>query len=359
MMFWYYHGHLSEGAARIGRALAAAANVEVPPLVRAQALVCQGLLAQTRGDAALGLSALDEGARLRELGGDEPGALVAQGLRGGLLVSEGRYDDAAPIFERNVLRLRALNRPVWVAHALFHLGVIAFARGDGARAAELCAESAALYSANSRLDAIDPLRYLGLIACATGEVERAAGHFAETLALLDERGSPAALSTGLADIATLAISRGQAQAAATLFGAADALRVRHGASYSLPARDVYEAAMARARDALGSEMNAGARASGSELSLPDALAIANAVLHPAPVAPAGADWPEDVLTPRELEVLRLVVAGLTNPEIGDRLFISRGTARTHVSNILTKLGAHTRTEAATIAREHGLLDAGS
>jgi DNA-binding NarL/FixJ family response regulator len=81
------------------------------------------------------------------------------------------------------------------------------------------------------------------------------------------------------------------------------------------------------------------------------------VLHPAPVATAGADRPEDALTPRELEVLHLVVAGLTNPEIGDRLFISRGTARTHVSNILTKLGAHTRTEAATIAREQGLLDA--
>jgi DNA-binding NarL/FixJ family response regulator len=60
-----------------------------------------------------------------------------------------------------------------------------------------------------------------------------------------------------------------------------------------------------------------------------------------------------VLTPRELDVLRLVVEGRSNPEIADRLFISPTTARTHVTNILAKLGVATRTEAAARAvREH-------
>jgi DNA-binding CsgD family transcriptional regulator len=60
------------------------------------------------------------------------------------------------------------------------------------------------------------------------------------------------------------------------------------------------------------------------------------------------------LTRQELEVLRLVSEGRSNGEIGDRLFISRKTASVHVSNILRKLGAANRIEAAAIARRHGL-----
>jgi len=61
------------------------------------------------------------------------------------------------------------------------------------------------------------------------------------------------------------------------------------------------------------------------------------------------------LTPREVEVLQQVAAGLSNGEIGSRLFISTKTVSVHVSNILAKLGASGRTEAAAIARRRGLL----
>jgi DNA-binding NarL/FixJ family response regulator len=61
------------------------------------------------------------------------------------------------------------------------------------------------------------------------------------------------------------------------------------------------------------------------------------------------------LTARELEVLALVSDGRTNREIGSALFITAKTVSVHVSNLLAKLGATNRTEAAAVARERGLL----
>jgi len=78
----------------------------------------------------------------------------------------------------------------------------------------------------------------------------------------------------------------------------------------------------------------------TELGLPSALAASTKNL---------------TLTAREAEVLRLLTDGLTNRQIGRALFISEKTASVHVSNILGKLGATTRTEAVALARRQGLL----
>jgi DNA-binding NarL/FixJ family response regulator/tetratricopeptide (TPR) repeat protein len=74
-----------------------------------------------------------------------------------------------------------------------------------------------------------------------------------------------------------------------------------------------------------------------------------------PMAPAaGRDDPYE-LTPREAEVLRLVAAGWTNQQIADELFIARKTASVHVSNLMGKLGATNRGEAAALAHRLGLV----
>lgn len=62
----------------------------------------------------------------------------------------------------------------------------------------------------------------------------------------------------------------------------------------------------------------------------------------------------DGLTQREVEVLKLVAAGKTNPEIPEELFISSRTVTTHISNILNKINAANRAETATYAAHQGL-----
>ena len=78
------------------------------------------------------------------------------------------------------------------------------------------------------------------------------------------------------------------------------------------------------------------------------------------LSPAAAETLRDYpvasdLTPRELEVLRLLARGLTNKEIGLALTVSETTAKWFVKNILQKLGASDRTEAVTTAFERGIL----
>jgi len=65
---------------------------------------------------------------------------------------------------------------------------------------------------------------------------------------------------------------------------------------------------------------------------------------------------DDVLTPRELDVLRLIAGGNANKEIAARLLITEETVKAHVKSILAKLGANDRTHAVTIGLKRGFID---
>jgi DNA-binding CsgD family transcriptional regulator/tetratricopeptide (TPR) repeat protein len=170
-----------------------------------------------------------------------------------------------------------------------------------------------------------------LLAGARAEALRAEGApdpaaYAEAAAAWDEVGRPEPAARMRWREADARVEAGDREAAAVAARAAHAAAARIGARWL---RAEIEALAARARLDLGDAV-----ADEPEPSEADAFG----------------------LTPRERQVLALLADGATNREIGTTLFMAEKTASVHVSRILTKLNARTRTEAATVAHRHRLLD---
>jgi DNA-binding NarL/FixJ family response regulator len=75
-----------------------------------------------------------------------------------------------------------------------------------------------------------------------------------------------------------------------------------------------------------------------------------------PCLEPGAALLAQTLSPRERHVLKLLAAGRSNRQIADQCYLSLNTVRTHVQNILVKLGVHSKLEAAAFAMRNGLVD---
>jgi len=106
-----------------------------------------------------------------------------------------------------------------------------------------------------------------------------------------------------------------------------------------------------------------ARRAGAEAALPkgfsveELISVIRSVYRSPkfPAAPADTGHLDNLLSGRELEVLALLVEGLSDHEIGEKLFLAESTVKKHVSNIRDKLGAANRTQAVSIALHKGLI----
>jgi non-specific serine/threonine protein kinase len=245
----------------------------------------------------------------------------------------------------------------WLAYVLGDIGMRVVEAGDRARGGVWIEEGLALHREHgNKQGLVNKLSDLGLISHEAGETRTAARQYAESLRWLWEGGDAWYLASPLEGLAAVALDLGQTGQAARLLGAATALRAWSGGTVWPAERARLVRTVTGAHAALGGERYVREAAAGRALSLAEvvaeATALTDALLADAP--------PEDApalggLSPREQEVLRLLAAGRSNPEIADALFISRGTVKTHVANILGKLDAGSRLEAVIAARRRGLL----
>jgi predicted ATPase/DNA-binding CsgD family transcriptional regulator len=192
---------------------------------------------------------------------------------------------------------------------------------------------------------------LGTAALVAGDRDAAATLLAEALQLayrLDDRVQLAYL---LDAAGCLRAASGNADAAARLLGAGGAMRVVAGAQPMPFFAPLVEQAAASARTALGGSRYQAAHDAGGRLDRDAAVRLALGRPEGAAAVQSGGGAPGP-LSPREREVARLVADGLTNKEIGARLFISEHTVDTHIRGILNKLGFDSRARiAAWIAAE--------
>jgi DNA-binding NarL/FixJ family response regulator len=262
-----------------------------------------------------------------------------------LRVRQGRLEEA----ER--LLAEVADRPEADAEGALSAAALQLARGDA---------SAAARGLEYRLEQLARHRSLFVVALdvlvdaelADGAVERAAATVAQLQELASTGGSERWRAVATAAAGRVALSAGDdARAVGLLQSAGEAwgrLEVpfeaarAHAELAALLAGTAPEAAIDHARRALATFTRLGAAAHADRVAaLLRSLGVS---------ARTGARGP-GALSPREQEVLRLVAAGLSNPEIAGRLHISRKTAAHHVSSILTKLDLRNRTEAAALAAE--------
>jgi non-specific serine/threonine protein kinase len=234
----------------------------------------------------------------------------------------------------------------------YHLGVVALGQGDLATARErLEAVRVASATFGDSFVPLWALTYLVLIACEQGDEARATS-------LLREHPGPEHLGyrhhrVGLHVAAgALAGLRDDHEAAVRLFAVAE----RTGCVYDVEATIVNQA-LERAHHALGAERCAAARLHGLRMSPREVdaeVARLAAGSGPAAVGSQADPGAEDLLSPREREVLALLAEGKTNQEIAEALFISVRTAANHVGSILSRLGLGSRTAAVAWAIRRGL-----
>jgi LuxR family transcriptional regulator, maltose regulon positive regulatory protein len=202
---------------------------------------------------------------------------------------------------------------------------------------------------------------------AVGDIDGAADAYAASLPDLRAGGNLFATGRAVADLARIAIDRGDPAAAVRL--CEDEIALPSGRS-SADASGAVWTALARARAELGQiglaevaaerGIEVGTRAGDAQV-VRSARAARDRIreLSGAAGRPrllAGPDGPFEALSPREVEVLRLVALGRSNAAIARELFVTVGTVKSHVHAISGKLGAANRVEAVARGRVLGIID---
>ncbi len=358
LSFAYARGEPREGQEWLEAALAAAASA--PARIRSDALFTAAALAQVQGDFAHSAVLAEHGLALAQGERYAFGQARAHIALGITAEWQGDLERAAQHYEtaRTLMAERddPARLPHWSLVPAANLADIALLRDDPAQAATLADEAVNGWREMGYLWGI--AQALGTSAAAAserGDQVHAARLYEETLSLWLDSDDGRGMAGALAGIAGVANHRGQFEAAARLLGAAwgiaDALGVRYLAHHVHAER-----VLAATRAHLTEDAFDIAWSQGWALPLEQAVVEARRVLAlPAPLRPSAGSAPLRLLSPREIDVLRLLVAGHSDREIGAALQVSPRTVQTHVASLFAKFGVDSRVEVTALAVRRGLV----
>jgi len=266
---------------------------------------------------------------------------------------EGELTQARVLIEEVQALVRIVHSKWEGALALNVMGEIALLQGEMERAERLLGESIQLsQEMGDRQNMVCTRLMLASLALTQGNDASARAQYEEGLALALELGATGAIAAGLKGLGCVAAAQGHSTWTALLWGAAE--NFPESLNVYIP-QTLFERARAAARTHLGEAAFARALADGRAMTPVQALAAYKALpvqsafqVKRSPAYPAG-------LTTREVEVLRLVAAGLTDAQVAEHLVISLRTVNSHLTSIYNKLGVSSRAAATRFAVERHLV----
>ncbi len=299
--------------------------------------------------------------------GDRWYLTYAHNMQGHVATACGDYVDARQHYETGYTIREEFNDPEGMGTALAHLGKVTSLQGDWAAAEKFFRRSLVIArDIGDQVTMAHALNGLGVVYCATGDYTTAGVQLAEGLRLMAGSGFMRLFLTLMASAGDLllqtqrpadavrALALVHAHPSADHETRARAERLLTASSMKIP-RDAYDEAYERGRDA---DPVAFATLLIPILTEPPLIVVApptgSTGPNASPLVPPDQSAATG-LSPRQIEVLRLVARGMTDAEIANALFISPRTVSGHLQSIYNKLGISSRAAATAFAYEQGLV----
>lgn len=346
--FWRTRGYALEGLERIEKFLSADQAISAQnPAMWANALTVAAWLAFVGGNnLSLGRWA-NEALRFSREIGDKQNISWALRSLGHCAVLRGDEGEAERLWTEGLALSREIEDYQIVCTLLNNLGILMRNGGNYSRAIVYHSEAVQL------LDQIGDVNYvririlweMGISWLFKSDYKQARQLFTDVLALSQE---PIDFAYCLEGFGGLAAAQNRPERAAQLMGAAETVREK-ARTPRVKIDRYHEQFVAKTREQLNGATFAAAWAAGQTMTTEESIAYA---LHS---DESEVEQPANPLTPRELEILRLIADGCSTHEVTQHLFLSVGTVRWYLNQIYSKLSVHSRIQAIARARDLKLL----
>ena len=334
------------------------------PLGTGRALMLLGNLARERGDFQLAHAEYDRALATIECGADErwEGPPFVHVQRSIAMFEQGDLAQAEQTAAMALQQVRQLDCPLVEGLALQTLGRIAGSRGEYATAVSLLGDALTLQRGlGDSTGVLWSLRQLGLCELDRGQLDQAHQWLTAALILARDTGDRAGVARSLDGIG-VALATSDPVCAVRLAAASAAVWQSMDSLPNPSERNRQDRWLRQAQASLGEKSFAAEWKAGQQLRLDQIVveALRGRAESTPPEQPAAGIGSSDdmlsVLTPRERDVVRLLARGAPAREIAETLVISRGTVRSHIEHVLTKLQLHSRVQLAAWAVQRGFLE---